>query len=473
MRRSQSGASGIFVAVVLILIAAAIIAAVALTRGTAQVERGNLASDQFARIHLGLVQYVAANGRLPCPANPALDVGDAEPAAASAACSFPQGTVPWKTIGIPRADSIDPWGGKIAYRVFSGATGLTQDGGASMVNCEDLPAHEPAPQAVTANGLCSTGATPEANDTTEAAFLVNKGLPITTFGTASTNAAYVLVSHGPSGLGAFATGGVQKMPLPANADELANLNAAGPFVARAASASGVDPTSAAHYDDLLASATVESLIRAAGRNGRNWPDTAAAALSLVFDAARVSAAAGAPVTPGSGVGATTLTFGNAQVTGVAAGAAPTEMAYGENAGYGGLGVNGGGSPMIQSSANELLRIEFAENFQKLGVTLNHFGFYGFFYVELVEFRFFLDSTAVGTKVTGVSCSFDGQLASFTMDAGAAFNRVEIVPLEAFNFFGAPGITALLVSEVKACPASDPACRTALDDPANAANSRCT
>ena len=462
--RTERGASGLFIAVILILVAAVALAILALTGGSANIERGTQVADRFKVLEAALQQYVTANGRLPCPANPALDTGDADPVAASAVCNSAQGTVPWKAIGVRREDAIDSWGGKIAYRVFAGNTGLTQATGASMVNCDTV---EPGPAGVDASGLCRA-----TQNTTEAEFLAGKGLVVAAFGTALADVAYVLISHGPTGLGAFTTAGTQKM-LPASAGELANTSAAGPFVAQAASAQGVAPGDAAHYDDVLAYARIGDLIRRAGMGGRNWPDAAGGPVGITFDAPTVSAAAGTPVSPG-GVGQNTLNFTGAQVSGRGTGASLTEIAFDSLGGYGGLGVATGGSNLIQSSADEFLRISFTETgFTKLGITLNDFGVYGFLLFELVEFRFYLDDTAVGSTVTGVSCNFDGALASFSVDVATAFNRVDIVPIPAFNFFGAPGITAFLVSEVKACPATEATCRTVLDDPANPFNTRCT
>jgi hypothetical protein len=140
----------------------------------------------------------------------------------------------------------------------------------------------------------------------------------------------------------------------------------------------------------------------------------------------------------------------------------------------GLGWTAGGSNLIQSGADEFLRIDFTDGgFTQFAATLNDFGYYGFFLLELVEFRFYIGDAQVGSAVTGVSCSFDGALASFSMNVGTPFNRVDIVPVPAFNFFGAPGVTAFLVSEVKACTAADATCRTSLDDPAVLANARCS
>src|SRR5258706_10132553 len=144
MFRVQRGVSILFVAVVLIIVAAASLAFLALTRTSAGIDRSNETASHLAKISNSLEQFASASERLPCPANPALDTGDAEPNVASAACNFATtGTVPSRTLGLPREDPFDAWGWKISYRVYQGATGLTQAGGASKGHCDKI-GHPPA-----------------------------------------------------------------------------------------------------------------------------------------------------------------------------------------------------------------------------------------------------------------------------------------------------------------------------------------
>jgi type II secretory pathway pseudopilin PulG len=465
MRRKPLGASGLFIAVILLLIAATVIAALALTGIRGQADRSTAVAAQFRSIQDGLQGFVAINGRLPCPANPALDTGDAEPSAASAACNFPAGTVPWKAIGIRREDAIDPWGSKISYRVLTGATGLTQAGGASMVNCDTA---EPAPTGVGVGGLCRVS-----QNTTEAEFLAGKGLQIRNYpGQAFdpaalpavnvNDAAYVLVSHGATGLGGFTSAGQQK-PVPASTGELANIAAAGPFGAYASSTPDVGAEAAAHFDDLIAYATVGDLLRLAGVGGRDWPEPG----TLLFDAATVGGAMGTGAASPGSTGQATLNFGVATASGMTGSGTATDIAYDEAGGYGGLGIAGGGDNRIQSSANEYLRFDSPTSFQNFGITVADFGYYGATYYEIVELRFLLGTTPVLTKY-GVACNIDGGLASFLVNVGADFNAVEIRPWPAYEINSATlsGITALLVSEVRACDATEPNCRTTLDAVAN-------
>ena len=460
----------VMVIVLLVLVAGYVLSRVAGSSDEVTTTRKRLAAAAEA-----LDAYAGSAARLPCPADPTVDTG-VEVTDTAATCMFGEGTLPWRTVGMKREDAYDTWGRKISYRVYTGNNGsLTQPGGASMVDCDT---DQVAASVGTTAGAGGFGGLCNVNHNTLAAdFILNKGLNVDDSGT-PVLAAYVLISHGATGLGGYTVSGA-RLDLPAG-EERNNTRETGAFTIKAFSDVDVAATKGTHFDDLLVYRTVADLARRSNRAARDWPETptpATAALGIAFNAPTVSTAAGTSVTPGAGVGTGTLTIGGAQVTGRGTGSAVTEIGYGEvvlgGVGYGGIGVAGGGSEYIQSSANEFLRIDFAESFSKFGLTLNDFGFYGFFLVELAEFKFYLNGTPVGTSVIGVGCNFKGALASFSMDVGAEFNRVDIVPLEAFNFFGPPGVTSFLVSEIKACPASDAVCRTAIDDPSNPYNTRCS
>src|SRR5688572_23046673 len=241
MRSRQRGVSMIFIAIIAVIVAAAVLAFLALTRTSSGVDRSTETTARLARISDALERFASSAERLPCPANPALDTGDAEPntpTTPTTGCTHAtSGTIPWRTLGLRRDDSLDAWGWKISYRVYAGPTGLTQDKGASMVNCDT---NDPTPAGVDATGRCRV-----TQNTTPDQYLAGKGLTITDFGTPVNNAAFVLISHGPTGVGAHATSGTANMPGPSSADESANL-ANGPYVAKAAS-TGVGSTTATHF----------------------------------------------------------------------------------------------------------------------------------------------------------------------------------------------------------------------------------
>lgn len=235
--------------------------------------------DGLTRIEDALIQFVAVNGRLPCPADGALDTGienpaDPNPQIGAATCTTLVGTVPWQTLGISQDFALDAWAQKISYRVFHGPTGLTRTGGASMTDCDlfDTGLSIPLP----ANGLCDPS-----HDNTAEQFLLGKGLSFDDKGTTTSGVAFVLISHGPTGNGAFLPGGNQK-PLPnaANVPEWANAanDTSNPaqrtFYARDFSDSSVSPADANHFDDLTRFIRIDELIRKAARGPRNWADSA-------------------------------------------------------------------------------------------------------------------------------------------------------------------------------------------------------
>lgn len=455
--RSQRGASGLFVAVILLIAAVAAIAVYALSRGAAKVERGSQIAGSFKIVQDALLQYVAANGRLPCPANPALDSGDSDPAGASTACNSPTGTVPWKEIGVRREDAIDPWAAKISYRVYSGGTGLTQTDGASMVDCDTV---EPSPQGTAGGGLCRA-----THDTTEVQFLNGKGLTVNSFGTVNSGIAYVLISHGPSGLGAFPAGApaIQK-PLPASVDEIANLAAAGPFVAKAASAQGIGPDDPAHFDDLLVFAEIGDLIRRAGRGARDWPDSIVT--SVTFNSATLTAALGAA--PGADTGQSTIAF-----TGVTASAFDSggseNISFSTVDGVAGIGGASGGSG-ISSNGLEGVTLAFGQKARKLGITFSDFGVNGQF-ADRAELRFFDGATLLATTVVQ-ACNTHNPTdppASFTIDLGTVdFDNVEIRALVTTpNGGGSTRDSTFLIAAVATCSSTATTCQSPLYDSSNA------
>ncbi len=226
---------------VLLAMVSAVLIAVAVTLSIRLLDAATAKSGQAAdlngrmqRIKDALVQFAMLNGRLPCPANGALvnDPGTAAPSGAVNACTPNQtaGVVPWAELGIPRVMSLDPWGRKITYRVFDGVNSLTRANGVGCV----------APCTATLLTVRRTGL-PDATDV-----------------------AFVLVSHGASGLGAWLPQG-GRMSLPVSNVEQANYSAAGPFNDLTRTDPSVPPTAATHFDDTVHYMTLDALATAAGR----------------------------------------------------------------------------------------------------------------------------------------------------------------------------------------------------------------
>ena len=438
-------------AVVLILVAAGIIAALAFSGAASKTDRGRQAVGSIAVVQAALRVFVTGNNRLPCPANPNLTTG-LESAGAAGICNFPAGTIPWATLGLRVDDAVDPWGEVLSYRVFAGATGFTRTNGTSMVNCTTD---------TTATGPLVGGNCDSAYNTQEATWLAGKGLSVNDFGTAVTDAAYILVSHGVSGLGGFTPAGQQKVPLPASADELSNLSglATTTYVAKAASAEGVAADDPAHFDDIVAYAKIGDLVRAAGLGGRLWAGMPAGpgVGSTRLSAANIQAAMGSATPPVNGsLGTTSIDFGYARITGGnASGAA--NITYNSTNG-GGIGVTTG---QLQSQNNEFLTIALdgpAGWFAFAAFNLNESVVGGVTRKEQVKLTFSLAGTTVATK-TVQACNFSPKLYSFSIDVATQFatefDTVEVRPVTATP----TGNTQFYLSEFDTCASGSTSCPT--------------
>ena len=427
MRAGERGASGLFILVILILVALGVLATVALNRQSdATAERQNTTSS-LAKALAALDAFAAASARLPCPADPALDTGIEAVVAGAATCDKPQGTLPWNSLGMRRDDAYDSWGHKISYRVYTGPAGsLTQPGGASMVDCDTVEAFPGGTTAVvgSSGGLCRTDHT-----TTPAQFLAGKGLTVTDFGTVHNDVAYVVISHGVTGLGSYTTSGVQ-LPDQPKTEELANTQATGPFTLEAFSDSNTSATSNGHFDDLLAYRTISDLVKVANLSARDWPDDVLS--SVTFDQNALTSALGS--NPHSDSGTTTISFPNLTVSAFNSGGAEN-ISYvhggGVNDGIG--GVNGGTN--LLTSGGEGLQLTFASDAQQFAFTLDNFNSTGSSN-EQVELRFYKvvgnTATLQGSPVTKASCASDTLSESFSVNPvpSVTFNRVEIRPVTA-------------------------------------------
>lgn len=488
MSSRQQGASGLFVAIILVLVAVGALAVLAISRSTSQNDRGMQAAVRMKAIQAALQGFVAANGRLPCPARPTLGTGDADPDSATADCNFTQGTVPWHTLGLKPEDAIDPWTNKISYRVYTGAAGsLAQAEGASLVQCDTV---EPSPAGVSpvagsAGGLCRP-----TQNTTEAQFLVGKGFTVTQFGAAVNGVAYVLISHGPSGRGAYTSAGVQQV-LPAGTDESTNLAAApvGGFVAKAHSDPAVVVTDNTFFDDTIAFAQLDDLIRKSGRMARDWPEPFG---SMRFNAPSLTPVLGGTAPAPGSLGTNTLAYPTGTVT-TFNGSGAQDISF-TSAGDQGIGIGSGLSQEASSLDGEYVKIKFNAasgwfamsllNFAKTTVTLPApFDFVTLaVYVEQVELTFYKAGVAIGSMppngvVTKDACrnvildyfidGSSGTNASYSINVsslfGSDFDEVQIKPipgtLAGLNLGLIP--SQFYLSEVKNCAVTDTSCLTSL------------
>lgn len=188
-------------------------------------QKRELTKQKLKNIETALGNFVAINKRLPCPANGALPAGSAlvgtEGGRTTGDCTNNQasGVVPWIAIGLSQADIEDGWNRLISYRA---AFGLTRD------NVLDMSACDPAGTRVAdttssaeyaaPGGRCWVACigTDMTTCTSPQNYLAGKGFDVrngdgTTLlmsSTAYTGAAYLIISHGENGYGAYAGNGI-------------------------------------------------------------------------------------------------------------------------------------------------------------------------------------------------------------------------------------------------------------------------
>lgn len=453
LRKRQRGISGAFVIVAFVVVGLAILFAMRLS-GT-QVSAGQDAAndEKMRRVSAALVSYASANGRLPCPALGIDAQGNAAPNAATATCTAGAEVVPWRTLGLRRDDALDGWGRKIAYRVYTGATGLTQANGVNATDCSTTAGVPVAgvDSTLTAGYQCNA-----LHNNTYAQFLAGKGFTVNDQGSNRTGVAYVLVSHGETGYGAYGAEAnaatARQMPT-AGGNEAANAGTTPPFFVRAHSAPGLAPSDANHFDDVVVYRTLDEVVKASKLVARAWPlptppPPPGTVGEAVFDR---NALANAGITPQNNLGTNTITVNGIQVT--AAGDTARNVSSGVGTSGEGLGAIQTGSSVssettISSATNEELTFRFPGPARSVGITLADFGtINGNF--ERVEFFFFLGATQVGGSVQKDACNAGNVQANYSIGASGDFDSLVVRPK------GASGgnDSTLLVASIRACDAT--------------------
>ena len=215
-----------------LLVVAATTLAIRMTRQVEdRTERVSKTQARMERIRAALHAYAATQGRLPCPVagatsdESATGAGLAAPPGPSVTtCAARDGTVPWVSLGLRSEEAQDAWGRKISYRVF-----------------DDLVRDDGVKNTASTNGLSVKDEAPN-------------------------RFAWVLISHGVSGLGAWLPNGMQILPIPASQESI-NTQAPGvkPFFRMEESVIDLDPaTSLNHFDDLLLFESIVELKKVAG-----------------------------------------------------------------------------------------------------------------------------------------------------------------------------------------------------------------
>ena len=194
------------VLVIVALLASGLMVGIAAQRNAAETID---AQRQLENIREALLGFAMANGRLPCPADPALAGGIEDRPNSSSPCNRTFGVIPWATLSLPETD---PWGRRFTY--FANASFTA-----------------PLPPGALASFTLSTIGNADIKNTVT---------PPPASVTIASNLPAVVVTHGSNGLGAWQINGTQLGG--AAGDELENANSTLTFVSR---------TPGNNFDDLV------------------------------------------------------------------------------------------------------------------------------------------------------------------------------------------------------------------------------
>lgn len=210
----------------LVVVGMMVFASYAMNQSQRTLDLDTVLAPRLDRIEAALAQFVAVHKRLPCPGQ-ASNPGREAINTASGLCvptTQAGGQLPWIDLGLAEADAVDPWLGRIGYRVQpSLASNLM-----TLMNmswCDGAGATSGASGASLAcTAPCAGTACMHPSN-----FLYGKGLQVQDANAAwlnqpspawngmaatipvATGAAYVLVSQGPNGVGENSNGIAQPL----------------------------------------------------------------------------------------------------------------------------------------------------------------------------------------------------------------------------------------------------------------------
>lgn len=255
--------------------------AAVITRGVTAAQKRALTATRMAGVEAALIQFVQQQKRLPCPADgtqasAAVNAGIEGGRNAGTGCTgtMQNGVVPWRALALTESEASDGWDRRLTYRVFPA---LAADGGLDMSYCD--PA---GTGGLGAGNVCNTScvSTAPLNCTPPSTFIGTKGLTVKNVaGTTvmdpaaaiNTGAAYVVISHGESGGGAYLNTGVLAVSTVGDGTEELRNYASLPYVA------GItfyvddttnDTVTTAHFDDILLRPSILSVASKAGLGPR-------------------------------------------------------------------------------------------------------------------------------------------------------------------------------------------------------------
>ena len=277
--RGRRGFTLIEILVVVVILGLVMAMAAVLLRSVSATQKRSITGSRMANVEAAIVQFVMQQKRMPCPADgtqPASTGGAEMWAAGPGTCTTQQnGVVPWRSLGLSAADATDGWDRRMTYRV-----GSTLVAASAM----DLSWCDPAGTGGLSGLVCNITCTSSSpgNCTPPSTYLSGKGLAVKNLagtdvmfpngnpaGTPPfTGAAYILLSHGESGGGAYLDNGVLSTSTTTDGTEeqknYANLALGGYYVDDQVT----DVAGANHFDDVVLRPSVLSVANKAALGPR-------------------------------------------------------------------------------------------------------------------------------------------------------------------------------------------------------------
>jgi len=279
--RRARGFTLIEIVVVMFILGVAIAMAVAITNALTSSQRLTTTTTRMQAIDAAIVQFVMQQKRLPCPADGRLASTDANAGlerrnagncnVTGVAGTEQYGVVPWVTLGLTESDATDGWFHRFTYRT---ALALVADNALDMSWCD------PAGTGGLVGGVCNTACTSASlgNCTPPATYLQNKGWQIknvagtTVMDPANapyTGAAYVVISAGSTGGGAYLSSGQIGTSTTTDGTEEAKNYADKAIQGYYVDDSISDAAGTTHFDDIVSRPALLTVINKAGLGPRS------------------------------------------------------------------------------------------------------------------------------------------------------------------------------------------------------------
>jgi prepilin-type N-terminal cleavage/methylation domain-containing protein len=280
--RPARGFTLIEIVVVMFILGVAIAMAVAITNALTSSQRLSTTTTRMQAIDAAIVQFVMQQKRLPCPADGRLASTDANAGlerrnagncnVTGVAGTEQYGVVPWVTLGLTESDATDGWFHRFTYRTN---LALVADNALDMSWCDPAGTEAGAtPRACNIN--CTSASLTLC--TPPSAFLPTKGLVIknvagtTVMDPANapyTGAAYVVISAGSTGGGAYLSSGQIGTSTTTDGTQEAKNYANAAIQPYYVDDSISDAAGTTHFDDIVSRPALLTVINKAGLGPRS------------------------------------------------------------------------------------------------------------------------------------------------------------------------------------------------------------